>query len=258
MLIAGTQEFMLFCLILMRMCGFIFLNPVLGRRNIPAMAKAGMALALTMLVHSVASGDVPDINSTIEFGVLLFKEFLVGYLLGFVMQLFAFAVTYAGSIIDFQMALGMASTYDAQNGVQIALTGNILNIFFMLLFFAVDGHLALMDILVTSADVVPYAQLTFGVEAAQNILELFYKCVLLAVKLAFPVIGIVLVLDIGVGILMKIIPQINLFILDIPLKILLGFAILMFLASPVSDYLGSIIAEMMRAVQHALTTVNIN
>lgn len=255
MLIAGTQEFMLFSLILMRMSGFIFLNPIFGRRNIPAMAKTGMAMALTLIVFSTASGDIPDITSPIEYGVLLFKELLVGYLLGFVMQLFAFAVTYAGSIIDFSMALGMASTYDAQNGVQIALTGNILNMFFMLLFFAVDGHLALMNILATSADIVPYAQISFSNDAAGNILELFYQCVLLAVRLAFPVVGIVLVLDIGVGILMKIIPQINLFILDIPLKILLGFCVLMFLASPVADYLGTIISEMMKAVQHALTTI---
>lgn len=255
MLIAGTQEFMLFCLILMRMSGFIFLNPILGRRNIPAMAKTGMAMALAIMIYPIASGDIPDISSPIEFGALLFKELLIGYLLGFVMQLFSFAVTYAGSITDFAMALGMASTYDAQNGVQIALTGNILNMFFMLLFFAVDGHLALMDILVTSADIVPYAQISFGTEAAGNILDLFYQCVLLAVRLAFPVVGIVLILDIGVGILMKIIPQINLFILDIPLKILLGFCVLMFLASPVSDYLGTIISEMMKAVQHALTTI---
>ena len=86
-------------------------------------------------------------------------------------------------------------------------------------------------------------------------MDLFYKCILLAVRLGFPVIGIVLVLDIGVGILMKIIPQINLFILDIPMKILLGFATILFLASPVMDYLGTIISEMMKAVQEALGTL---
>lgn len=255
MLIAGTQEFMLFALILMRMSGFIFLNPILGRRNIPAIAKTGIVLALAVLIFPLASGELPDINSPIEFGVLLMKEFLIGYLLGFIMQLFAFVVTYAGSIIDFQMALGMASIYDAQNGVQVALTGNILNIYFMLLFFAVDGHLALMDILVTSADIVPYGQIAFGAEAVQAVLDVFYQCVLFAVKLAFPVIGIVLILDIGVGILMKIIPQINLFILDIPLKILLGFTMLLFLASPVGEYLGTVISEMLRAVQHGLTVI---
>ena len=255
MLIAGTQEFMLFSLILMRMAGFIFLNPVLGRRNIPAMAKTGMALVLAMLIFPLASGDVPDIGSPIEFGFLLLKEFLIGYLLGLIMQLFNFAVTYAGSIMDFQMALSMANVYDAQSGIQVALSGSILNVYFMLLFFAVDGHLALMDILVTSADIVPYAQVGFGTEAAEAVLEIFLDCVLLAIKLAFPFIGIILILEVGVGILMKIIPQLNLFVLNIPLKILLGLALLMFLTSPIGDYLGDVIADMLRALQYALTTI---
>lgn len=255
MLIAGTQEFMLFSLILMRMSGFIFLNPILGRRNIPAMAKTGMALAFTVLIFPLATGTIPDIGSPIEFGLLLFKEFLIGYLLGFVMELFAFAVTFAGSLIDFQMALGMASIYDPQSGAQIALTGNVLNVYYMLLFFAVDGHLALMKILVTSADIVPYTQFAFGEDAVQGILDIFSQCILLGLKLAFPIIGIILVLDVGVGILMKIIPQINIFILDIPMKILIGIAMLLFLLSPIGDYLGDVIAEMLRAVQHSLTTI---
>lgn len=255
MLIAGTQEFMLFCLILMRMSGFIFLNPILGRRNVPTMAKTGMALALTFLIFPLASGDIPEIGNSLEFGLLLLKEFLVGFLLGFVIQLFSFVVTYAGSIIDFQMALGMASIYDAQNGIQVALTGNVLNIYFILLFFAVDGHLALMDILVTSADLVPYAQISFGAEASQAVINMFCDCVLLAIKLAFPIVGIILVLDIGVGILMKIIPQINLFILDIPLKILLGIAMLLLMLSPMGDFLGNLVSDMLNAAQQSLTNI---
>lgn len=255
MLIAGTQEFMLFSLILMRMSGFIFMNPILGRRNIPAMVKSGMALVLAIIILPLESVNLPNIETPIEYGFLLLKEFGMGFLLGFIMQLFAFVVTYAGTIIDFQMALGMASIYDAQSGIQVALTGNILNAYFMLLFFAVDGHLALMDILVTSGDIVPYAQVTFGPAATQAVLDIFIDCVDLAVKLAIPIVGTVLILDVGVGILMKIIPQINLFILDIPIKILLGFTMLMFLTSPIGDFLGDVISDMLKAVQHSLTTV---
>lgn len=255
MLIAGTQEFMLFSLILMRMTGFIFMNPILGRRNIPNIIKAGLALLLTITIFPTAVGDLPDIGTPLEYGVLLLKEFAVGYLIGMVMQLFSFAVTFAGSITDFQMALAMASVYDAQSGIQIALTGNILNMFFTLLFFAVDGHLALMEIMITSGELLPYAQIGFSPEATQLVLDIFWDCVILAVKLALPIVGSVLILDAGVGILMKMIPSINLFIVDIPIKILLGFTLLMLLTSPISDYLGDIISEMLKAVQHSLTTV---
>ncbi|MBC6678323.1 flagellar biosynthetic protein FliR [Zhenpiania hominis] len=255
MLIAGTQEFMLFSLILMRMSGFIFLNPVLGRRNIPSIAKTGMALALTILIYFVAEGTELNIGSPLEFGLLLLKEFVIGYFLGFVMVLFEFAVTYAGSIADFMMGLSMSTVYDAQNGIQVALTGNILQIYFILLFFAVDGHLALMNILVTSADIVPYGQIAIGSEVTQAVIEIFCRCVELAVKLVFPLIAIELLMDIGTGILMKIIPQINLFVLSIQMRVILGIIMMLLLISPIGDFLGDLIGEMMRAVQHMLTTV---
>ncbi len=255
MLIAGTQDFMLFSLILMRMSGFVFLNPVLGRRNIPAMAKTGIAMALTVLVYFVASGTEINVTSPLEFGLLLFKEFILGYFLGFIMVLFDFAVTYAGSIADFMMGLSMSTVYDAQNGVQVALTGNILQIYFMLMFFAVDGHLALMDILVTSADIVPYGQITVGPEVTQAVIDVFCECVVLAAKLVFPIIAIELLMDIGAGILMKIIPQINLFVLSIQLRVILGIVMMLLLISPMGDFLGDLISQMMRAVQHMLTTV---
>lgn len=255
MLLAGTQDFMLFSLVLMRMTGFIFMNPILGRNNFPAIAKTGMALVLALLIAPMEAGTVPAIGTPLEYGFLLIKEFLIGYLIGMVMQLFMFVVTYAGSIMDFQMALGMASIYDANSGIQVALTGNILNMYFILLFFAVDGHLALMEILMTSADIVPYGTIAFGPGASQAVLDVFYDCVILAVKMALPIVGTVLLLDAGVGILMKIIPQINLFIVDIPLKILLGFVMLMLMTSIFGDYIGDLINSMLNGIQNILTTI---
>lgn len=254
MLLAGTSEFMLFSLIAMRMAGFIFLNPLLGRRNIPALAKTGMALALAVVIFPVSVGVKIDVSSPLVYGVLLLKEFVLGYLLGFVMQLFEMVVTYAGAVMDFQMGLSMATVYDVQNGVQIALTGSLMQIFYILLFFAVDGHLALMKIIVTSGQVVPYGGLWLSASAGQAVLKIFIECIVLAVKLAFPIIAFEFLMEIGVGILMKIIPQINLFILSIQLKVLIGIVMLVFLAFPISDYMGDVITSMMKAMQEILRT----
>lgn len=250
--LAATNEFMLFCLIMMRMSGFILLNPVLGRRNIPATAKSGMILALAIMIYPLSSVGDLNITSSLVFGFLLLKEFALGYLIGFVMQLFDFVVTCAGAIMDFQMGLSMSTIYDAQSGTQVALTGNILQIFYMLLFFAVDGHLALMKILVTSSEVVPYAQINFASTSAMALLDIFIECMVLAVKLAFPIIAIEFLTEMGVGILMKIIPQINLFVLNIQLKIALGIVMLLILCSPMADYLNNVVSLMLLNVQDVL------
>lgn len=145
---------MLFFLIVMRMAGFVFLNPVLGRRNIPSQVKVGLSMVMAVLVYStaVSQGTANEIEtgSAVVFGVLAVKELLIGYFLGFVMQLFDMILTFAGTVIDFQLGISMAMVYDAQNGAQVALSGNILQIFYLLLFFVSDGHLALMKILALS------------------------------------------------------------------------------------------------------------
>ena len=72
----------LFSLILMRMSGFVLLNPILGRRNIPAIVKAGLILTLTVAVYSYSDKEVLEITSNIEYAFLLLKEFAAGYVVG--------------------------------------------------------------------------------------------------------------------------------------------------------------------------------
>ena len=255
MLIAGTPDFMLFCLVLMRMSGFILLNPVLGRRNIPAMFRTGLALLLTLVIYSVestAADGLPEAATSLEFGFMLLTEFGCGYLLGFVMQLFDFVVTGAGAFIDFQIGLSMAAVYDPQNGGQIALSGQILEIYFILLFFAVDGHLALIRILLTSSEVLPYGGAVIGGLQANALVTLFTECMALAVRLAFPFIAIEFLSEIAIGLMAKVIPQINLFVLNIEVKMVLGVLTMLLLISPIGDFLGDLISQMMLQVQEML------
>ena len=259
MLIAGTPEFMFFCLVLMRMSGFVLLNPVLGRRNIPGIFRVALVFMLSVVIYLAENtGDVTEFVeniNTLEFGFLLIKEFACGYILGFVMVLFEFILTNAGFIIDFQMGLSMATVYDPQNGAQIAVTGQMLQIYYMLIFFAVDGHLALMKILLTSADVVPYGAIVIGSQQANALVTLFVECVVLSIKLAFPVIAIEFLLEMAVGMLIKIIPQVNLFVLNLELKIVLGILILLLLISPIGEFMQDIISDMLSEMQEILRTM---
>lgn len=253
MLISDTAHLTLFSLILMRMSGFILLNPILGRRNIPMAVKAGLILALTFPVYSFSAAEVPQVDNTIVYGVLLLKEFAVGYVVGFVTELFFMVLTFAGFIIDFQMGLSMANVYDPQSNSQIPVTGSLMQAYFMLLFFAVDGHLALMKILLTSAEIVPYG----GVLVTQNIgmrmMEIFVECIEMGVKFAMPILAAEFLVEMGVGILNKAVPQISIFIINIQLKIIVGLGLLVILFSPLSDYLEKIMTTMIKTIQGVLT-----
>jgi flagellar biosynthetic protein FliR len=171
------------------------------------------------------------------------------------MHVFDMIATYAGSVMDYQMGLAMATIYDPQNGTQIALTGNILQIYFLLLFFAVDGHLAVIRIICESGNLVPYGQFALGTQVIESVLSIFTAGVELVIKLSFPIIGFEMLMEMAIGLLMKMIPQINLFIISIQLRVIMGIIILMTLISPIGTFLNNQVNQMIQTLQQLLLTI---
>lgn len=248
-----SAHVMLFSMVAMRMAGFIFMNPILGRRNIPNQVKAGMTFVFTLLVYTTAEGTVQETSSSFIYGFLLLKEFLVGYVLGYVMELFFFVITHAGSLMDFQIGLSMAMVYDPQTNAQIAMSGTLYQIFYTLLFFAVDGHLVLMKIILTSGELVPYGETAFTQGLALAVLDMFRECMVLAVQFAFPIIAVEFLAQIAVGIMMKMAPQVNVFVINIQIKLAIGFFMLWLMVSPMKAWLEDLMHQMLQTMGDVLT-----
>lgn len=253
MTINTTAQLTLFALILMRMSGFVLLNPILGRNNIPSAVKAGFIFLLTLLVYSVSMEEAVEVSNTIEFGFLLLKEFAAGYAIGFVMELFFFVISYGGYIIDFQLGLSMATVYDPQSNAQMAVTGSLLQAWFVMLFFAVDGHLALLRVMLTSAEIVPYGGILITQNLAVRMIEIFLECVGLGVQLAIPILAAEFLVEVGVGIINKVAPQISILVINIQLKLIVGMGLLVIMFSPIGGFLGKVVSEMMKTIQGILT-----
>lgn len=245
----------LFSMIAMRMTGLVFMNPLFGRRNIARNIKAGMTLAFAFLVYSTM--EEPNLNyeftSSFIYGFILLKEFFVGYVLGYVMELFFFVITHAGSIIDFHLGLSMSMVYDPQTNAQIAMTGNLYQIFYTLLFFAVDGHLVVIRMFLTSGELVPYGEVAFTQGLSLAVLDVFRECVVLAVRFAFPIMAIEFLVEMAVGILMKAAPQVNIFVINIQIKIAVGALVLLLLVSPMKSWLESLMQQMLETMGEILT-----
>lgn len=250
-----AAQLTLFSLIMMRMSGMILFNPLLGRRNIPMTVKSGIILALTVTIYLASVESAFEITNTLQFGFLLMKEFAVGYVIGYAMELFFFAITFGGYVIDFQLGLTMATVYDPQSNSQIAVTGSVLQTWFVLLFFAVDGHLALMKILITSGEVVPYGGIVITQGLADRMIEIFLQCAELGIRLSLPILAAEFLVQVGIGIMNKVVPQISIFVINIQLKIIVGLGLLAILFSPIGSHLNRILSEMMKTVQGILTFV---
>ncbi|MEG0780055.1 MAG: flagellar biosynthetic protein FliR [Oscillospiraceae bacterium] len=239
--------------VLMRMTGFVLFNPILGRRGIPGMVRSGLILILTVTVMAMTRQTVPLPSNLLSLMLRLLLELTLGYLLGLVMNIFFAIPIFAGEMIDSQMGLTMAKTYDAGSQSSMSVTATLLNLLMVLLFFTAGGHNTLFRILLTSGDLIPFGSAALGANVTELLLELFVECMVLAVKLALPILAAELMAQVGMGILMKAIPQINVFSINIELKVVIGLVLIFLLLSPFTDFLLDTEVRMLAALRQALS-----
>ena len=232
-------SFTLFLYITARMSGFVLFNPILSRQNIPGFFRAGFTLVLSVFVYSFgAAQEVVVPTVLLQLIVRLLLELFLGFLLGMAVNFFFYIPQLAGQVIDTQMGMTMNQIYDPGSHGNLSVTGMLLNTLMILLFFAGNGHHTLLRIMMTSGKIVPFGGVVIRTaELPDAMLALFIECTLLAVKLAMPVLAAELMGQLGMGVLMKVIPQINVFSINIELKVIIGLALLFLLLSPFSEFL---------------------
>ena len=242
----------LFMYVTARVSGFILFNPLLGRRNIPNSFRSGMILVLSLFVMSVTTQQVQIPVGTAESAVRMVLELAVGLLLGLAVSFFFYIPQMAGLMVDTQMGMTMNQIYDAGSQANMSVTGTLLNVLMTLLFFAAGGHMTLMRIFLTSEEIVPFGAAAFGLPVYNYMLELFIECTILAVKMCMPILAAELIAQVGMGILMKVIPQINVFAINIELKVIVGLALLLVLMAPFSEFLLKAESNMLNALREIL------
>ncbi len=247
------SAFTLFLYIMMRMSGLILFSPFFGRNGVPLLFQGGMIVCLSLTAYSVSEQTAAVPETLLEFAVRLFLELGVGFFINMLIRFLLYIPEQAGEIIDTQMGMSMARSYDPGAQSSMTTTANLLNVMTQVLFFLANGHVTLIRLVLTSGDIVPFGQAAFGDMAANHMVGFFSECVVLAFKLALPILGAELLGQMGMGILMKAIPQINVFAINIELKVIVGMVMLSVLLTPISRYLLEAESLLLGSVRDLLT-----
>lgn len=221
----------LFLLVLSRWAGMIMLAPVFGARGVPGMVKLGFALSISVILYPMIQGSNPQIPlELLPYIGILIKEVLIGLVIGFVIYALTAVLEGAGQLIDLQMGFTMGGAIDPVYGVQSAMTGNFQMILATMLLLATNAHHYLIAAMVKSYAYVPInpGSIPQGIEFY---IHLVGEVFALSIQLALPVFGALVLADIGVGLLSRTVPQLNIFSIIFPVKIIFGF-ILLFMAVP--------------------------
>lgn len=218
----------IFLLVFVRMSSLFIISPIFGRTNVPSMFKIGFALMLSAILLNVVKlpADL-SLYSTYDFTIVIIKEFIIGLLLGYICFAILSAIYLAGQIIDTQVGFSIVSVMDPISNIQVPITATLYYGLTMVIFLTINGHHMLIDALVRSFNILPIGTLVFSQAMLTQMIQIMGMIFIIAFKISAPIIAATLICDVAFGILARTMPQMNIFFVEMPVKIILGLAVVM-------------------------------
>ncbi len=250
-------SFTAFIFVLCRVTGIFTFNPIFARNNTPSNIKAFMSIVLAVIMTASMGGQtaVPEFTGVIGFAFIVVKELFIGIVFGFFTNLILTVLLYAGEIMDTEVGLGMAKAYDPATGVTIPVFGNYYYYMFVLCFFVSGCHLSYIKLFKLSYETIPlgYTFTDNTINLALIIVMYMGTIMELALKFAMPLLAAELIVEFCMGIIMKAVPTIQIFVLNIQLKLIVGFVVIIAAAGPFSEFIDKLFGYLWTNLDAAVT-----
>lgn len=210
---------------LTRILAMIASSPILGNKQVPARVKIGLSVLLAIIVAPTIDGMPSVAVGSLQGLLIMIQQIVIGVAMGLTLRLIFTAVEMAGELAGMQMGLGFASFYDPVNGVHSPVIAQWLGMVATLAFLAMDGHLYILSAMVESFRTLPIGNMmpTKGFyDAASWGGSIFVY----GLQISLPLLAALLTANIGLGILTRAAPQLNLFAIGFPITLAIGFFVL--------------------------------
>ena len=217
------MHYKVFVLVLVRVSTMFFMMPIFDSRTIPMTVKACISLMLAWCLAPVVHLS-PDIFpvTTLGFFILVLQEVLVGIILSLLLKLVFAGLQVAGQMVGVQMGLSVANIMDPQTGVQSVIVAQFAYMIALLLFLVANGHHAILRALYESFEILPPGTLVLNGTLYKIVMLMGHEMFVLSIKLMAPVMAILFLSQVGLGILAKLVPQINMLMVSFSLNVALG------------------------------------
>jgi flagellar biosynthesis protein FliR len=222
-----VNDVFVFSLIFIRMSGLCVVAPMYGGEQIPRRVRILFAFGVTFLLYPILTSHAIAMPQTvIEYAVLIFKELGVGMLIGFSASALFFGFQVGAQIIAIDMGLQMANMIDPMSDVSITAIGTVMNGLLMTVFLVCDGHHFVLKALIDSFHTIPLTKVVYSAQVFQQSIDLFNIVLVTAFKIAAPSMVALLAVSLVFAFVARLVPQMNVFILALPVKIAIGLLIL--------------------------------
>ncbi|WP_455234556.1 flagellar biosynthetic protein FliR [Thiogranum longum] len=233
-----------------RIAAMLAIAPIFGARMVPVRIRLITALLLTWLVVPLLP-PAPALDPLSAAGALVTaQQFVIGLAIGFSLQIIFATLVIAGQTVAMGMGLGFAQMVDPQNGINVPVIGQYYVVIATLLFLALNGHLALIHMLVDSFQSLPVAVESLSREEFLSIAHWGVRMFADAIMVALPAVTSILLVNVAFGVVSRSAPQLNIFGVGFPVTLTLGFVVLVFAIS-------SLLPQMQHLMDGALSAVSL-
>ncbi|MBL8029352.1 MAG: flagellar biosynthetic protein FliR [Fibrobacteres bacterium] len=221
----SVDQILLLLIAFVRMATMIVVFPVIGSRATPTSVKAGLAVFLTVAIFpTLPPSTVVIPTGVFSFAILVAKEVMVGLLLGFIGSILFEIVQMGSKLIDMQMGFAMAETVDPLTDQPVTPIAQLTSIIFTLIFLLMGGHHMIIKVAARVFEIIPIGAVYYREGPISLVLmratgDLFS----LGFRFAAPVLVALIIVTVALGIIAKTVPQLNIFMVGMPLQIGLGF-----------------------------------
>lgn len=252
-----TIENIEFCLlIVVRIACIIYTAPFFNLNNIPKRVKAGISIFFAILVISITDYEPLVYTGMLGYSLLIMKEAITGILIGYAAGACTYIISFSGQLIDMEIGFSMVTLFDPGTRAQTTATGNLYSYFVMLCMLATNMHYFVIQALYDSFKVIPLGGAKIEGNLYLTMVEFVVNYFVIAFRIIFPIFACTLIINVVLGILAKVAPQMNMFVIGMQLKVLVGIFTLFFVCSlmpSVGDFVYTQMREFTTSVIKAIT-----
>lgn len=240
-----------FFLVLVRISAFVYTAPILSMRRIPVRVKAGFSMFLAIILFYSASLTLPEYNGEIGYAIIVVKEAIAGALMGLFANIAYYILDFAGHIMDMEIGFSMINQLDPVSGVQTTITANLYSYLVMLMMLITNLHHHFIRALADSYQVIGLGKAVFPPNMYRLMLQFVIDYFIIGMRIVLPMFAAILTVNTVLGILAKAAPQMNMFVIGMQVKVLVGLVVLYLiigLVPSVADFIFNEMMDMLKAV----------
>lgn len=252
--VVTTAQMWGFFQVFLRVVALFSVAPVFGAREVPPQVRIALALLFALVIYPLVAAQVAPVPQDLfDLAAAALRETSIGLLMGLVVSLLFQAALVAGDLMDLQMGFGMAAVFNPTLGAQTAMMGQFLYRYTVVVFLLLNGHHLLLSGVVTSFESLPAARLSLDTDVLRLFGDLALTVFSVGLRIAAPAVATLLIVDVALAMVSRAVPQMNVFVVGMPVKIVVGMVVIVaalgLMTSVLQNYVGGVTLEMLHVLR---------